>query len=216
MAHEVTNTGTDRDKLSAMSELARQEMGVEKLSGIADRGYFNSKEILACDQAGIDAIVPKTMTSNATADQRFGRADFIYDPKKNEYRCPAGQSLIWRFTCIEHGMTFHKYWCSHCQQCPLKAQCTPSPQRRVTRWEHEEVLEAMEERLDQKPDAMRIRRQTVEHPFGTIKVWMGWTHFLTRTLDRVKTEMSLHVLAYNIKRLLNILGFDDLMYAIRA
>jgi transposase len=139
VAHEVVNTGTDRDQLSAMSELAQQEMGVEKLTAIADRGYFSSEEILACDQAGIDAIVPKTMTSNATADQRFGRADFIYDPHKNEYRCPAGQSLIWRFTSVEHGMTLHRYWSSNCQQCSLKSQCTPSPQRRVSRWEHEEV-----------------------------------------------------------------------------
>ena len=120
------------------------------------------------------------------------------------------------FDSVERGMTLHRYWSSQCQQCPLKAQCTPSKQRRVTRWEHESVLDAVDTRLDQTPDAMRIRRQTVEHPFGTIKLWMGWTHFLTKTLPRVKTEMSLHVLAYNMKRLLKILGFDELMYAIRA
>jgi transposase len=216
VAHEVTNTGSDRNQLSAMSKLAQEEMGVEKLTAIADRGYFNGEEILSCDQAGIDVIVPKPVTSNATADKRYGKADFIYDAKKNEYRCPAGDRLIWRFTSVEHGMTMHRYWSSNCQQCPLKSACTPSAQRRITRWEHESVLEAAETRLDETPDAMRIRRQTVEHPFGTIKLWMGWTHFLTRTLPRVKTEMSLHVLAYNMKRLLNILGFDELMYAIRA
>jgi transposase len=216
VAHEVTNIGTDRDQLASMGKLAQTEMGVDKLTVIADRGYFKSEEILACEQAGIDVIVPKTVTSGATADRRFGRADFIYDPKRDEYRCPAGQALIWRFSSIEHGMTLHRYWSSHCQQCPLKSRCTPSKNRRVARWEHEAVLDAVEERLDQTPDAMRIRRQTVEHPFGTIKVWMGWTHFLTRTLPRVKTEMSLHVLAYNMKRLLKILGFDELMYAIRA
>jgi len=167
VAHEVTNIGTDRDQLASMGKLAQQEMAVEKLTAIADRGYFKSEEILACEQAGIDVIVPKTVTSNATADQRFGRADFIYDPKRDEYRCPAGQALIWRMSSVEHGMTLHRYWSSNCKQCPLKKQCTPSTERRVARWEHEAVLDAVEERLDQTPDAMRIRRQTVEHPFGT-------------------------------------------------
>ncbi len=216
VAHDVTNTGTDRDQASPMGKLAKDEMDVEKLTAIYDRGYYNSGQILTCEEAGIAVIVPKNVTSNATSDGRFGKADFIYDPKRNEYRCPADQVLIWRMTSVEHGMTFHRYWSSNCKQCPLKSQCTPSTERRVTRWEHETILEAVEARLDQMPDAMRIRRQTVEHTFGTIKVWMGWTHFLTRTLPRVKTEISLHVLAYNMKRLLNILGFDGLMYAIRA
>ncbi len=216
VAHDVTNTGTDRDQASPMGKLAKDEMDVEKLTAIYDRGYYNSEQILACEEAGIDVIVPKNVTSNATSDGRFGKADFIYDPKRNAYRCPADQVLIWRMTSVEHGMTFHRYWSSNCKQCPLKSQCTPSTERRVTRWEHETILDAVEARLDQMPDAMRIRRQTVEHAFGTIKVWMGWTHFLTRTLPRVKTEISLHVLAYNMKRLLNILGFDGLMYAIRA
>jgi hypothetical protein len=165
---------------------------------------------------GIDVIVPKSMTSNGTAEGRFGKADFIYDPERDQYRCPADQALIWRMTTVERGQTLNRYWSSECQRCPLKAQCTPSEQRRVKRWEHESVLDAAEERLDHMPIAMRIRRQTVEHPFGTIKVWMGWTHFLTKTLPKVRTEMSLHVLAYNMKWLLKILGFDELMYAIRA
>lgn len=160
-------------------------------------------------------MVPKTETSGAKSDGRFDKADFIYDSKENKYRCPAGQRLIWRFTTTEHGLNIHKYWSSHCQQCALKPQCTPSQNRRVTRWEHEAVLEAMQARLDHTPDAMRIRRQTVEHPFGTIKGWMGWTHFLTRTLARVRTEMSLHVLAYNMKRVMKILGTITLMQAMR-
>lgn len=155
-------------------------MATEKLTAIADRGYFKGEEILACHAAGIAAIVPKTTTSGAKADGRFDKADFIYDAQQNEYRCPAGQHLIWRFTTIESGLTVHKYWSSHCQQCPLKAKCTPSTERRVTRWEHQDVLDEMQTRLDWTPDAMRIRRQTVEHPFGTIKAWMGATHFLTR------------------------------------
>ena len=113
-------------------------------------------------------------------------------------------------------MTLHKYWSSACPRCPLKAQCTPSDYRRITRWEHEAVLEAMQERLDRSPRPCELRRQTVEHPFGTLKAWMGSTHFLTKTLPRVRTEMSLHVLAYNLKRVMQILGIVPLMQAMRA
>jgi transposase len=216
VAHEVVNTGTDRDQLSAMAQQARAAMATETLTAIADRGYFKGQEILACHDAGISALVPKTTTSGAKADGRFDKADFIYDAQNNAYRCPAGQALIWRFTTVEDGMKNHRYWSSNCQGCALKEKCTPSPQRRVTRWEHQDVLDEMQTRLDQAPDAMRIRRSTVEHPFGTIKAWMGWTHFLTKGLDRVKTEMSLHVLAYNLKRMITILGMGALMEAIRA
>jgi len=167
-------------------------------------------------EAGITVFVPKTLTSGATAAGRFGKGDFIYDAAKNEYRCPAGQSLIWRFSSVEKGLKLHRYWSSHCQGCALKEHCTPSSERRVSRWEHEAVLEAMQSRLDQAPEMMRIRRQTVEHPFGTLKSWMGATHFLTKTLDRVSTEMSLHVLAYNLKRVLNVLGSGALMAAMKA
>ncbi|HHK4245077.1 TPA: transposase [Pseudomonas aeruginosa] len=216
VTHEVTNDGVDRDQLSSMAKQARAAMGVEELSAVADRGYFKGEEILACQEAGITVFVPKTLTSGATAAGRFGKEDFIYDAAKNEYRCPAGQSLIWRFSHVEKGLKLHRYWSSHCQGCALKEHCTPSTERRVSRWEHESVLEAMQNRLDQAPEMMRIRRQTVEHPFGTLKAWMGATHFLTRTLDRVSTEMSLHVLAYNFKRVLNLLGNGVLIAAMKA
>jgi len=216
VTHEVTNVGHDRDQLASMAKQARTEMGTQELTVVADRGYFNSEEILACHEAGITAIVPKPVTSSATAHGRFSRADFIYDADKNEYKGPAGDRLIWRYSTIERGLKLHRYWCSNCQTCELKAQCTPSQQRRISRWEHETVLEAMQTRLDKTPDAMSIRRRTVEHPFGTLKAWMGSTHFLTRTLDRVSTEMSLHVLAYNLKRVMNILGTRALIQAIRA
>jgi transposase len=214
--HEVTNTGSDRDQLSGMAKKARTAIGTTTLTAIADRGYFKGEEILACHEAGISTLVPKTKTSGAKADGRFDKADFIYDPQKNEYRCPAGQSLIWRFASVEKGMKNHRYWSSNCQGCPLKEKCTPSTQRRVTRWEHQDVLDEMQTRLEQNPDAMRIRRSTVEHPYGTIKAWMGSTHFLTKGLERVKTEMSLHVLAYNLKRLIALLGIASMMDAIRA
>jgi len=216
VAHEVTNIGSDRDQLSAMAKLARTAMGTEELTAIADRGYFKGEEILACDEAGITAIVPKTATSGAKADGRFDRADFIYDAEKNEYRCPAGQALIWRYATVERGLELHRYWSSHCQQCAIKEKCTPGEQRRITRWAHEDMLETMQNRLDHAPDSMRIRRQTVEHPFGTIKHWMGSAHFLTKTLKRVSTEMSLHVLAYNLKRVIKILGPEVLMSEMRG
>lgn len=216
VTHEVTNDGVDRDQLSAMATQAREAMGVEALSVVADRGYFKSEQILACHEAGITAFVPKTMTSGAAAAGRFGRDDFLYDASCNEYRCPAGERLIWRFSTVEKGLKLHRYWSSNCQGCVLKGRCTPRSERRVSRWEHEAVLEAMQARLDQAPEMMRIRRQTVEHPFGTLKAWMGATHFLTKTLDRVSTEMSLHVLAYNFKRVLNLLGNSALMAAMKA
>jgi len=213
VAHEVTNVGHDRHQLANMAKQAKTAMGVDELNVVADRGYFDSEEILKCQEAGIVPIVPKCITSGAQADGRFGKADFIYSAEKNEYRCPAGQSLIWRSSRVERGLNLHRYWSSHCGQCEIKAQCTPSTERRVSRWEHEAILEAMQLRLDQAPDSMRIRRQTVEHPFGTLKAWIGSTHFLTKTLKRVSTEMSLHVLAYNLKRVMKILGTTALMEA---
>jgi hypothetical protein len=216
VAHEVTNIGSDRGQLTSMAKQARDAMGMQELTAVADRGYFNGEEILAGHEAGINVMVPKSVTSGATANGRFGKADFIYDAQHNEYRCPAGERLKWRYVSTEHGMNIHRYWSSNCTSCAMKDQCTPGEQRRVSRWEHEEILDAMQTRLDQTPDAMRIRRQTVEHPFGTIKSWMGATHFLTRTLDKIGTEMSLHVLAYNMKRVMKMLGTGALMEAIMA
>jgi len=216
VVHEVTNVGLDHEHLSSVAKQARAAMGTDELTAIADRGYFKGEQILACDEAGITAIVPKSTTSGAKFNGRFDRADFIYDAQKNEYRCPAGDRLIWRYATKQEGLQVHRYWSSNCQRCAIKEKCTPSTERRLMRWEHEEVLESMQTRLDLKPDSMRIRRQTAEHPFGTIKLWMGSAHFLTRTLKRVSTEMSLHVLAYNLKRVIKILGTGALMEAIRA
>ena len=216
VTHEVTNVGSDRSQLANMAKQARTAINAKNLTAIADRGYFKGEEILACDEAGITAYVPKSETSVAQAAGRYGKQDFHYDPKSNEYRCPAGDHLIWHMTTEEKGKKLHRYWSSNCQSCPLKIKCTPGKERRVTRWEHEEILETAQKRLDRAPDIMRIRKSTVEHPFGTIKSWMGATHFQTKGLNRVSTEMSLHVLAYNMKRVMSILGIKPLIEAIQV
>jgi len=216
VSHEVTNVGNDRGHLATMANQARAAMGTEELTVIADRGYFSGDEILACDQAGMTPFVPKPLNSNSKAEGRFGKPDFIYIASDDEYRCPAGQRLIKRFTTVEAGMTLNVYWSSACPRCPIKAQCTTGSERRVRRWVHEAVIDAMQERLDRDPEKMRVRRQTVEHPFGTIKYWMGAAHFLMKTLERVRTEMSLHVLAYNLKRVMRLLGIGGLIAAMRA
>lgn len=216
VTHEVTNKGSDRSQLSPMAMQAREAIDTEDLTVIADAGYFKSEELLSCHEAGITANVPRPQTSGNQAKGLFGRKDFHYVPEKDEYRCPANEHLIWRMTSEENGLAVHRYWSSNCKTCSMKSLCTRGRERRVTRWEHEAILEAMQDRLDCDPEIMRVRRQTVEHPYGTLKAWMGSTHFLTRTLDRVSTEMSLHVLAYNLKRVMNILGIKPLIQAIQA
>jgi transposase len=215
VAHEVTNVGSDRAQLTKMALAAREAMGKRKLQAFADRGYFNAPEIKACDDAGIQAFVPKPMTSNAKAEGRFSKADFIYIAKADEYQCPAGQRAIYRYTSIEKDLTSRTYWTSACPRCPLKPQCTPSDYRRIRRWEHESVLDAMQRRLDRKPDAMTLRRRTIEHVFATLKHWMDSTHFLTRGLKNVGTEMSLLVLSYNLKRVIKLLGIAKTMKAMK-
>ena len=180
---------------------------------VADRGYYKSEELLACEQANVKAHVPKSFTSNNKAKGQFDRSAFIYQPDDDEYECPAGERLIYRMTSEESGKRIRRYWSSACPRCPIKAQCTTADYRRVSRWEHEAVLERAQARLQAMPDAMQRRRATVEHPFGTLKGWMGYTHFLTKTLDHVSTEMSLHVLAYNLKRAINLVGVRKLIEA---
>ncbi|WP_288831204.1 transposase, partial [uncultured Paraburkholderia sp.] len=160
--------------------------------------------------------VPKPLTSASRKKGLFTKRDFIYVARNDEYRCPAGERAVLRFKTVENGMNLNVYWPSACPRCHLKDRCSPSDYRRIRRWEHEHVLEVMQRRLDRKPDAMTIRRSTVEHVFGTLKHWMGATHFLTRTLGRVSTEMSLQVLAYNLKRVMNVLGVAGTIKAMRT
>ena len=216
VAHEVTNVGHDRHALYDTAMLAKTIIGTDKLAVVADRGYYTGEEIHHCEQSQITPYLPKTQTSNNQAKGLFGRRDFKWIASDNEYECPACERLIWRFKTDEKGKTINKYWSSSCPSCPLKKQCTTGVNRRIARWEHEDVLDEVQERIDREPERMNVRRETVEHPFGTIKSWMGYTHFQMRTLKHVSTEMSLHVLAYNLKRMMQIMGIGPLMEAIRA
>lgn len=216
IAHEVTNNGSDRAQLANMGKQAKEVLQVEKLEAVADRGYYNSPEILACEQAGITVTLPKPMTSGAKSEGRLGKQDFMYVASQDAYRCPAGKWLTYRFTREEDGKQLRRYWTHECAGCALKRKCTTGNERRISRWEHEDVLEAVQERLDADPMAMRRRRETVEHPFGTLKMRMGATHFLMKRLPRVATEMALHVLAYNLTRVMNIMGVKPLIAAMRA
>jgi transposase len=216
VTHEVTNTGSDRAQLANIAKQAKAVLQTDKLEAVADRGYFNSPEILACHEAGITVTLPKPLTSGAKSDGRFGKQDFVYIDEEDVYRCPAGERLPYRYTNEEGGKVLRRYWTNVCPKCPIKSHCTTGPERRVARWEHEHLLEAVQRRLDENPQAMRQRRETVEHPFGTIKARMGATHFLTKTLPKVAAEMALSVLAYNLTRVMNIVGIKPLMAAIQT
>jgi transposase len=216
VTHEVTNSGSDRAQLANMAKAAKAVLAVGKLDAVADRGYFSGEEILACDNAGVTVTLPKPMTSGMMARGRFGKQDFRYVADEDVYICPAGETLPYRYTNEEDGLILRRYWTNACQSCPIKKNCTSGKERRITRWEHEHVLEAVQRRLDEHPEKMRQRRETVEHPFGTIKARMGATHFLMKTLPRVASEMALHVLAYNMTRVMSIIGVRPLTAAIRA
>ena len=216
VTHEVTNSGSDRAQLANICHQAREALGVDKLEAVADRGYYNSTEIKACDDAGVAVTLPKPMTSGAKSDGRFGKQDFVYNAAEDVYRCPAGEKLGYRMTTEQDGKMMRRYWTNACPNCLLKSKCTTGNERRIPRWEHEHVLEAAQKRLDENPQAMRARRETVEHPFGTLKMRMGATHFLMKRLPKVATEMALHVLAYNLTRVMNIVGVKPLLAAIRA
>jgi transposase len=217
VAHEVINQGYDRHQLAPMASKAQQATGCEQLTALADRGYFTGDQVLSCESTGVAPIVPKTLTSSETKRGFFTRQDFIYDAEHDHYTCPAGAKLTKATRRADHteDLDFYRHL-SACFTCSLRPRCTPTKLRRSKRWVNEDVLDRMQDRLDRMPEAMGVRRQTVEHPFGTLKAWMGATHFLTRTLDKLRTEMSLHVLAYNLKRMITIFGVAPLMAAIRT
>ena len=216
VTHEVTNEGSDRSQLSHVAKETKATLDVDKLDVVADRGYFNGEEILECEEAGITVTLPKPMTSNSKAEGRFGKQDFRYLAEEDVYVCPAGERLAYYYTTEDKGLVVHRYVTNACRHCAIKHNCTTGKERRISRWEHEHIIDAVQRRLDEYPEKMRQRRETVEHPFGTIKARMGATHFLMKTLPRVASEMALHVLAYNLTRVMNIMGVQPLMAAMRA
>jgi transposase len=219
LAHEVTNIGSDRAQLASIGEKARDASGHASITVLADRGYYSGDQIVACEGTGVEPIVPKTETSGGALRGRFTIQDFIYDPEHDRYTCPAGQFLTQAKKRSTRGPDpdFVRYRnLEACGACPLKPRCTAQRFQQIRRWKHDDVLDAMQRRLERMPKAMTIRRRTAEHPFGTIKAWMGATHFLTRTLPKVKTEMSLQVLAYNLKRMMALFGVGPLIVAMAA
>jgi transposase len=216
VAHDVTNEGSDRAQLSPMVKQTKAVLETDRLDAVADRGYYKGEEILACEEAGITVTLPKPLTSGSKADGRFGKQDFRYIAEDDAYLCSDGERLIWRFTTEEKGQVLHCYWSSACKDCAIKKLCTTGKERRIKRWEHEHVLEAVQQRLDEHPEMMPRRRETAEHPFGTMKSWMGATHFQMKTLKKVATKMALHVLAYNLMRVMNIMGIAPLIAAMKA
>lgn len=216
IAHEVTNQGHDRSQLANMAKQAKAIIGTNELTVVADRGYFSGEEIKACADAGIKTYLPKPQTSGNLARGLFGKRDFIYHPQEDEYECPAGERAIYRFSREEKGKLIRRYWSSECIHCEMKSKCTTAKYRRISRWEHEAILDDLDARMELEPEMMKVRRSTVEHPFGTIKSWMGSTHFQMKTIKRVSAEMSLHVLAYNLKRVINIMGTKQLIAAMQA
>jgi transposase len=200
-----------------MAQKAKEALDVDELDVVADRGYYSSEQILECSEIDVTVTLPKPETTGMKAKGQFGKPDFRYVAEHDMYICPAGQALSF----LSHkrqtgGPDLRRYATKGCETCPLKTRCTTSTQRVVTRWEHEHLVEDVQHRLDENPQAMRTRRETVEHPFGTIKMRMGATHFLMKRLKNVKTEMALSVLAYNLTRVMNIIGIRPLMAAIRA
>jgi transposase len=216
VAHDVTNVGTDVSQLAPMAQLTKAALKTDRLEVVADRGYFSSEQILACEEAGVTVTLPKPQTSGNRVKGRFVKQDFRYVASEDVYVCPAGEKLTYHYTNEEDGRVLRRYWTSACQTCAIRDRCTSGKERRITRWQHEHILDAVQRRLDAHPERMRQRRETAEHPFGTIKARMGATHFLMKTLPRVAGEMALHVLAYNLTRVMHILGIAPLIAAMRA
>lgn len=217
VAHDVVNEGHDRTQLVSMGGKAQEAIGAAEVTVVADRGYYNGEEVLACEGTGILPVMPRADTSGHAKKGLFVRADFAYDPVADHYVCPAGAMLTKaKVRSDRHGDIDHYRNLDACHACSMRERCTPEKVKRMKRWRHEGVLEAMQKRLDAMPDAMAVRRATVEHVFGTLKAWMGATPFLMKGLGNVRTEMSLAILAYNMKRMIRLFGTVRLVEAIRA
>ena len=213
--HEVTNSVTDQGQLSTMAIRARKLLQVQYLEALADMGYYDGREVKASLAAGVTPYIPKPNTSANTRLGLFAKRDFHFDPDNDCYWCPAEQALSYRFQTTELNRDIRYYATSACKACRLRPRCTRNKGgRRITRWVDEHLLEEMQHRVQAEPEKVKRRKCIVEHPFGTIKNSMNQGHFLMRGLPNVRSEMSLTVLAYNIKRVINILGVQNMVAAL--
>lgn len=227
IAHEVTNAPNDSNQLYTIARKAQEAIGQTEITIVADKGYYNGAEFVKCFNDGITPLVPKPEQKGRAKKGLFLRVQFIYDTEKDLYTCPAGKELPYKYTATSHGKDYFVY-CerAHCKNCDLRWQCIDIQMenknsrgcryRKIMRWEHEDVLEFVQAELAKMPDAMVVRKRTVEHPFGTLKFWMGAVHFLMKGKKKVKTEMSLLVMGYNLKRMINIFGTRVLMEVIKG
>src|SRR5256712_13238366 len=211
----VTNTTSDLGALGIMAIKAQENLEAKNLKVVADKGYYNGKEVLACDTIGVTAYVSKPLTSANTARGLYGKESFKYDARQNCYICPAGEKLTYRFATNEKGRAIYYYRASGCKSCPLKVKCTRNKENRtITRLAAEEVQERMAERVAANLQIMRRRKAIIEHCFGTIKRSLGYDYFLCRGMRHVTTEVNLTVLAYNFTRVMNLIGVPKLMEAV--
>ena len=211
-AEDVTNDVTDYRQLADLALAAKENLGVKQADVVADKGYYNASEVGRCVEKGMTPFIPKADTSANTQQGLFGKSKFRYDAQKNVYRCPGNQELTYRFSTHELGRDIHYYRATHCNTCALKKQCTRNKgNRTITREDNEHLMEAMAERMKAQPEKFKLRKTLAEHPFGTLKRFFGYTHFLLKGLVKVRTEWSLITLAYNLKRVLNLVSFEKLM-----
>jgi hypothetical protein len=214
---QVTNQVLDLGLLTQTAEPAKEILGVATIDAVADRGYFKAEDIEACEQAGITPYVPRPQRGPSVRAGLFRKDEFRYDEARDRYLCPGGQQLHPYTASAERGLKrIHYANKLACEGCSIRARCTSGVFRMVSRLENEAVLDRMQARLDRRPDILDLRRRTAEHPFGSIKQWMNQGAFLTRGLENVRGEFSLTALAYNLRRVLNLVGFETLMAAVSA
>src|SRR5258706_6845072 len=217
LAQEVINNSSDHNQLAAMAAQAKETLAVETFKAVADRGYYDHEEIAACEKLGVETYIARPQKGSAVTAGRFGKAQFGYDADKDTYRCPGGQVLSREVEWLKRGQPHLAYSNAQaCRQCPLKTQCTTATYRRITRCADEAAVEQMQARLAAEPQMLARRKALVEHPFGSIKFWMEQRAFLLRGLNKVRAEFSLTALAYNMKRVLNLVGVERLREKLKA
>jgi len=213
VAHDIIST-TDRGHITQVAKLVQEAVGKNEITVHADKGYFSRLDIKDSYDIGVTANVPKSDTSGARKKGIFNKSLFVYDKQRDVYTCPIGNILPYQRT-QKDGDKAEKIYVDHiaCRDCKSRDKCTTSSYepRKMKRWVHESIIDDMTKRFEQDPKLPTIRKQTAEHPFGTMKMWMGATHFLMKRKKNVATELNLSVLAYNLRRMINIWGVERLM-----